>query len=126
MKVLYEILVPTQYGFPEVKPIRTVHHKQWDKYVQSITGGLTIMKPAQGRWIDEGVEYPERIIPVRVMVEESFIPYDHAEPLGAGRRDNSQIEKIINFTLSHYRQKAVMYYIVSSRVIISYNTDLKV
>jgi len=49
MKVLYEILVPTIYG-DTMKPIRTRHHKEWDKYIQSITGGLTILSSAQGKW----------------------------------------------------------------------------
>ena len=118
MKVLYEILVPTQYGYPEVKPIRTRHHKEWDKYVQSITGGLTIMKPVQGRWVDKGVEYPEKVIPVRVMVEEVPIRTGYDDDLIG--YDRSQIEKIIQFTLSHYRQKAVMFYVVSNQVQVVY------
>lgn len=117
MKVLYEVLVPTMYGYPAVKPIRTAHHKNWDKEVIKITGGLTLMKPAQGRWIDKGVEYPERVIPVRVMCTEI-----HHEGYGCflAWDDKSQIEQIIKFTLSHYRQKAVMYYVVSHEVNIVY------
>ena len=113
MKVLYEVLVPTMYGYPEVRPIRTAHHKNWDKEVIKITGGMTLMKPAQGRWVDEGVEYPERVIPVRVMCEEEEVcmpdgtVFDHK---------TSQIDKIIKFTLAHYRQRAVMYYVVSREV----------
>ena len=34
MKTLYEVLVPTMFGFPKVKPISTKHHKNWDKEVQ--------------------------------------------------------------------------------------------
>jgi len=119
MKVLYEILVPTIYG-DTMKPIRTRHHKEWDKYIQSITGGLTILSSAQGKWTHEGVEYPEKVIPVRVMVNEPFVPYDKTEPLGEGRQDTSQIEKIVQFTLSHYRQKAVMFYVVSNQVQVVY------
>ena len=44
---LYEILVPTKYGDNE-KPIRTKHHKEWDKYVRKISGGLTILTPGKG------------------------------------------------------------------------------
>jgi len=98
MKVLYEVLVPTMYGYPNIAPISTRHHKNWDKEVVKITGGMTLMKPAEGRWVDNGVEYPERVIPVRIMCEES------------------SISSIINFTLKHYRQKAVMYYVVSREV----------
>ena len=125
MKVLYEVLVPTMWGYPVVKPIRTRHHKNWDKEVIKITGGMTILKPAQGRWVDEGVEYPERVIPVRVMCEEggesvpvweNGIIMAHTLP----QWDKSQIEKIVNLTLKHYRQKAVMYYVVSNQVNIVY------
>jgi hypothetical protein len=112
MKVLYEILVPTIYG-DTLKPIRTRHHKEWDKYVMKITGGMTILTPGHGKWLHEGVEYPEKVIPVRVMVEESTY-----ERWLAGERqfDHSQIDTIIQFTLSHYRQKAVMYYLISNQV----------
>ena len=116
MKVLYEILVPTMYGYPKITPIRTAHHKNWDKEVIKITGGMTLMKPAQGRWVDKGVEYPERVIPVRVMCNEPY--YDCANPdFGVNQ---FQIKKIIEFTLSHYRQKAVMYYALSREVEIVY------
>ncbi len=108
MKILYEILVPTIYG-DTLKPIRTVHHKQWDKYIQSITGGLTILSSARGKWTHEGVEYPEKVIPVRVMIS------------GCDETDVClQLQKIVHFTLSHYRQKAVMYYMVSSQVHVVY------
>ena len=97
MKNLYEILVPTIYG-DSLKPIRTRHHKQWDERVQSISGGLTILAPAKGKWTYKGTEYPEKVIPVRIMC------------------DDVQMMKIVNITLSHYRQKAVMYYVVSREV----------
>jgi hypothetical protein len=125
MKVLYEVLVPTMYGFPKVTPISTRHHKNWDKEVQKITGGLTIMKPAQGRWVDKGVEYPERIIPVRIMCEERENSFK-ASPGGmTSCPDNTQITKIIQLTLRHYRQKAVMYYVVSNDVRVVYATEFK-
>ncbi len=113
MKVLYEILVPTIYG-DTMKPIRTAHHKEWDKYIQSITGGLTILSSARGKWTHEGVEYPEKVIPVRVMVEEDR---DFSTKDG---REHNQINQIIFFTLRHYRQKAVMFYVVSKDVHIVY------
>jgi len=122
MKVLYEILVPTIYG-DTLKPIRTRHHKEWDKYIQSITGGLTILSSARGKWTHEGVEYPEKVIPVRVMVEEreSLAPQQFVG-MEVTIIDRSQIEKIIQFTLSHYRQKAVMYYMISNHVVVTYAT----
>jgi hypothetical protein len=54
-KNLYEILVPTQYGYPKTTPIRTKHHKEWDKRVQKITGGLTILSPGKGKWTYQGL-----------------------------------------------------------------------
>lgn len=121
MKVLYEVLVPTIYG-DTMKPIRIRHHKEWDKYIQSITGGLTILSSAQGKWTHEGVEYPEKVIPVRVMVEEEEMMYLDTRMRDTGERslDHTQINKIIQFTLSHYRQKAVMFYVVSNQVQIVY------
>ena len=101
-KNLYEILVPTMYGMPEVKPIRTKHHKEWDKKVQQITGGLTILSPGIGKWTYKGVEYPERVIPVRIICTYF------------------EILKIVDMTIKHYRQKAVMHYLVSSDVNITY------
>lgn len=118
MKALYEILVPTIFG-DNGKPISTKHHKEWDKFVQKITGGLTILKPAQGRWVNKGVEYPERVIPVRIMIEKEEIPEVTAENLD-DLFNETKIEKIIQFTLKHYRQRAVMYYVVSNDVHIVY------
>jgi hypothetical protein len=120
MKILYEVLVPTMFGYPNVKPISTKHHKSWDKEVIKITGGMTLMKPAQGRWVDKGFEYPERVIPVRIMVDEITKNYMGTETYGAGIVDKTQITKIVNLTLKHYRQKAVMYYVISREVNIAY------
>lgn len=97
--ILYQIMVPTLYGDTE-KPIRTRHHKVWDTYVRGITGGLTITGVSKGQWVDPstGSLWVERIIPVQVA----------CTPL--------QIEKIIAYTLKHYRQKAVMYCVLSNEV----------
>lgn len=43
---LYEILVPCQTN--QGKPIRTRQHREWDRRVRLITGGLTILPPAKG------------------------------------------------------------------------------
>lgn len=105
MKLLYEILVPTIYG-DTMKPISTKHHKSWDVRIQKISGGLTILSPAKGKWIYKGVEYPEKVIPVRVMCMPS------------------QMKEIVRITLEHYRQKAVMYYVLSNEVHIVYTEQL--
>jgi len=105
VKKLYEILVPTQYG-DTLKPIKTRHHKVWDERVQKISGGLTILSPGKGKWIYKGVEYPERVIPVRIMCSEE------------------QMGEIVKITIQHYRQKAVMYYVLSNEVYIVHAEDV--
>ena len=94
---LWEILVPTRYGTTE-KFIRTRHHKEWDKKVRKISGGLTILPVAKGQWLYNHTLVEERVIPVRIACSES------------------QIDAIIKFTLKHYRQEAVMAYRLSSFV----------
>lgn len=105
MTYLYEILVPTIYG-DTLKPIRTRHHKVWDTKVQKISGGLTIMSPAKGKWVYKGEEYPEDVIPVRIKCTDM------------------EMYNIGKMTMEHYRQKAVMYYRLSDDVHILYNHDL--
>lgn len=92
---LYEILVPTIYG-DTLKPIRKKHHWSWDHLVKKLSGGLTLLSPGKGLWVHEGIEYRERVIPVRIFCTEQIM------------------KKIVNITLKHYRQKAVMYYVLSN------------
>lgn len=92
---LYEILVPTIYG-DTMKPIRTKHHKRWDERVKKVAGGLTIMHPAKGYWVHQGEDFTERVIPVRIQCT------------------TDQIYQIAAITAQHYRQKAVMFYRISS------------
>lgn len=99
MKELWEILVPTKMG-DNLKPIRTKHHKNWDKFVREISGGLTILSPAKGQWLFNNSLYEERVIPVKVACTRL------------------QLDKILDFTIKHYRQKAVMAYRISNDVII--------
>lgn len=102
---LWEILVPTKTK--DNIPIRTRHHKNWDAFVRKVTGGLTIHKPGKGQWIEpaSGTLIEERVIPVRIACTRS------------------QIGKIIDFTLLHYKQKAVMAYLISTEVILKYAED---
>lgn len=98
---LWEILVPTAMGDTD-KPVSLAHHKHWDNYVRNLSNGLTILKPAKGQWIFEDKLYEERMIPVRICCTKA------------------DIEDIIDFTIGHYRQKAVMAYKLSSEVIIKH------
>lgn len=98
--MLWEILVPCQWN--NGKPVRTRHHKEWDKRVRKIAGGLTIMKPAKGQWkCPKGVVYAERVIPVRIACDEKTI------------------NVIMDITAQHYRQIAVMAYRLSDLVLIN-------
>lgn len=100
---LWEVLVPCKM---HDKPVRTKHHKEWDKYVRKITNGLTILKPARGQWVDDSNElHEERMIQVRVACTDK------------------QIDKIIDFTLRHYDQLAVMAYLISTKVIIKHKNE---
>jgi hypothetical protein len=98
MKInLYEILVPTISN--DGKPFRTRYHKVWDAKVKNITGGLSILKPLKGIWVNEGMTYEERNIPVRV---------------ACTRED---LDKILSFTREYYSQIKVMAYKISEEVI---------
>lgn len=102
---MYEIFVPTIRN--NGKPFRTKHHKNWDKRVIKITGGLSVFTPIKGQWANGGQIFNERMIPVRVAC------------------NRKQILKIIDITMEHYNQKAVMAYKVSEDVIIRYNNLYK-
>lgn len=97
-KLLWEILVPTSWNTK--KPIRTRHHKEWDKRVRAIANGLTILHPAKGHWVcpEDNVLHEERMIPVRIWCTED------------------QINQIMDMTAEHYKQKAIMAYCVASNV----------
>jgi hypothetical protein len=114
---LWEILVPTTKRVQTPKPqtqdpkvlkkwsiensFSTRYHRVWDERVRAITGGLTIMTPSKGQWISsDGTLFIERMIPVRIAATRS------------------QIDTIIDMTMSYYDQLAVMCYCISETVII--------
>lgn len=111
-KYLWEILVPaeglvTPRNIPIVAPgieISVSYHQQWDMKVLHIAGGLTIMRTAKGGWISQhdvaDYTYRENMIPVRIMCTKK------------------QIKEIADMTAYHYLQKAVMYYKITSHVVI--------
>lgn len=101
---LWEILVPTVRnptdGCPEGKPYRLRYHRVWDQKVKDISGGLTIVTPVKGVWVDEdGTEYRERMIPVRILATRE------------------EMVKIAEMTKEYYDQLAVLAYRISSDVI---------
>jgi hypothetical protein len=100
---LWEILVPCQWN--DGTPIRTRHHKAWDEKVRRISGGLTVLKPGFGTWTNENTVYRERVIPVRIMCNDT------------------DMDQIIDITLLHYEQLAVMVYVISEQCRIFEATD---
>lgn len=95
---LWEILVPTVRN--NGRPFRTRHHKEWDRQVRRVSGGLTIFPVAKGQWVSpSGKLYAERMIPVRILATRS------------------QIEKIARVTMRHYDQLAVLAYKVSNEIV---------
>jgi hypothetical protein len=107
-KGLWEILVPTERRLEPGKYYTTRYHRVWDNHVRAITGGLTVMAPARGQWINPntGELFKERMIPVRIIATRQ------------------EIEKVINLTLKYYDQLAVLCYKVSDEVIIKYAHEL--
>ncbi len=100
-KKLWEILIPKYSNSGSEYPL--THHQRWDDYVRSIAGGLTIFKRSRGQWISPtGQVFSEEMIPVRI----------HCTP--------HNLNTIVDFTLQHYDQLAVMAYEVSANVIIKY------
>ena len=106
-KKMWEILVPTERRLEPGKYYTTRYHRVWDTKVRLITGGLTVFTPAKGQWIDPITKelFTERMIPVRIIAT----------------RD--EIEKVIDLTLKHYDQLAVLCYKVSDEVIIKYANE---
>ncbi len=97
MKSLCEILVPKSSN--EGIEFTLEFHKEWDEKVKNISGGLTILKIAMGQWISPDSEkFVEKMIPVRVYCTEE------------------EIDKIIDFTMEHYQQKAILAYEISRKV----------
>jgi len=94
---IWEILVPTVT--PGGRPIRTRQHREWDKRVRRIAGGLTVLSPAKGQWVSPDNElFEERMIPVRIACSAY------------------QINVIAEVTASFYKQQAVMFYRISDEV----------
>jgi hypothetical protein len=101
---LWEVLVPTVSN--EGKPYRTRFHKVWDKKVYEITGGVTILPPAKGKWVSpDGELFAERMIPVRIACSRK------------------QIKTILPMTAKYYDQLAVFAYKISEEVIVYENPE---
>lgn len=100
---LWEILVPTVSN--EGNPYRVRYHRVWDAKVRNIAGGLSIIPPIKGQWVStDRTLFQERMIPVRIACNEE------------------QINKIADITAKYYNQMAVMFYLITEKVIIKHYT----
>lgn len=101
-KAVWTIMVPCNYN--DGKPVRTRHHREWDRQVQLITHGMTIGSPSIGKWKNknDSVEYRDRVIPVMLIATAE------------------EMKKISKITANHYKQIAVMYFKTSSEVVVEY------
>ena len=89
---LWEILVPATVDDMQVD---LAHHREWDRKIKDIAGGLTILSTAKSY---DSSEFFEHMIPVLI------------------RCTSQQMADIASLTASHYRQRAIMYYKVSDEV----------
>lgn len=102
---MWEILVPASNKLQE---FTYEHHKAWDEFVIKISGGITIMKTAKGEWISpNNVRFKDRMIPVRIKCK------------------TEDIDEIIDFTIKHYNQEAVLAYKISEEVILKHKDELE-
>ena len=103
---LWEILVPTCSN--EGKPFRLRYHKVWDKQIKKISGGMTILPVAKGKWINpKGTIFEERMIPVRIIATRE------------------QMEKIVDLTIKYYNQEAVLAYKISEEYILKSKEEIR-
>ncbi|OFZ60720.1 MAG: hypothetical protein A2381_15220 [Bdellovibrionales bacterium RIFOXYB1_FULL_37_110] len=104
--IMWRILVPA-YGRQE--SFSYEHYKAWVNYVHSIAGGFTVSQGVKGQWTSpDGIIFRDRMIPVDILCSRK------------------QIKKIIDFTLVHYKQKAVLAYKISEEAIIRYSEEVPV
>lgn len=104
-KEIWEILVPASND-RDLKFTHS-HHKAWDAYVKNVTGGVTIMKTAKGEWVSpSGKTHTDRMIPCRIVCTEE------------------QVSDIIDFTIAHYSQEAVLAYRISTNVILRHRDEM--
>jgi len=97
---LFEILVPCQTN--QGVPIRTRHHREWDRRVRRLTGGLTILSPSKGYWINPSGElFTERMIPVRIVTTDKIM------------------SQITDMTAKFYEQEAIMVAEITDKVTIT-------
>ena len=101
--MLWEILVPTTSN--DGRKYLVEYHRQWDRLVEQLAGGLTIHPIARGVWVsassgENAQVFREHMIPVRIACTEAVI------------------RRIMKLTLAYYDQQAIMAYQVSTRCLL--------
>lgn len=96
---MWEILVPATKDGVEFS---LEHHKLWDAEVKKYSKGLTILKSAKGEWIHPVTNelVIDVMIPVRIICTDDDLIH------------------LVDFTIDHYNQEAVMAYEISKIVIV--------
>lgn len=100
---MWEILVPTVGN--DGTPFSIRHHREWDALVKKVSGGMTLVQPVRGTWIDpaDGAEYRERMIPVRLLATKE------------------QIVDVCKETARHYDQLAVLASLIATETVMVTN-----
>lgn len=113
---VWEILVPvfdnlgTRHS-PE-------YHKTFDEFVISRCGGVTINRPAIGKWISFTNEYEEKESHTfEKRIYESMIPVKFCVSATTMAEIISIVTDIAEFTKEHYLQDTIMVYRISNKVI---------
>lgn len=104
---LWEILVPTTSN--SGKPFSVHHHRLWDQMVERLAGGLTLIQPVRGTWVDPTTNetFVERMIPVRIMCTRE------------------QIIEICKETARFYDQRAVLASLVADQSVLVTNPNVR-
>lgn len=99
MNNMYCIFVPTHDN--QHRKFKKEHHQRWDKIVLTTENGMTIFKPAKGKWINQVKKYySETMIPVYIGCSEE------------------EIQFIAKVTKTHYQQEAICYFKLGEMTII--------
>ena len=102
---VWEILVPESDRSGHRFPLRV--HNEWDAKCREFTGGgMTIMSVAKGEWVRPGPPGARDPCLGPGIVREAMIPV-------MLMADRTTMDRIARFTMDHYDQDAVLYYLIS-------------
>ena len=98
--MLWEILIPQADN--DGSQWSVAWHQQWDAKVSKLAGGISIFHSIKGIWLNPKSvrRFDDYMIPVRIAC------------------DRKTMDEIVDITMSHYAQDAVMAYVISTEVVI--------